>query len=125
MATQGITTLGKRRDSRLRLALPARMVTLQGYSSVVMADLSQSGARVRLKEGELLKPGSQAMLSWLGFEAFGTIVWCRYGHAGMEFDELLPVDILLDTREKVDLGLAPTEEQLAFARAREWFEGHD
>ncbi len=126
MAAMGMeypSTLGHRRDSRLRLALPARMVTLGGYSSVLLADLSQSGARVHLGEGEELKPGAQGMLSWLGFEAFGTVVWCRYGHAGLEFDELLPADILLDTREKVDLGLTLTEEQLTAIQARAWFEG--
>ncbi len=124
MGTQTIPTTGQRRDSRLRLALPARMVTLGGYSSVLLADLSQSGARVQLHEGEVLKPGAQGMLSWLGYEAFGAVVWCRYGFAGMEFDELLPADILLDTRERVDRGLALSEQQLDYLKAREWFEQH-
>jgi len=124
MGMEYTSTLGHRRDSRLRLALPARMVSLQGYASVLLADLSQSGARVHLHEGDVLKPGAQAMLSWLGFEAFGTVVWCRYGFVGMEFDELLPADILLDTREKVDLGLAMSEQQLDYIKAREWFEQH-
>jgi hypothetical protein len=112
--------VGRRRDSRLRLNVPAQLITLSGKVHASLCDLSQSGAHMRF-HGQL-SCGEDAVLSWLGFETFGRIVWASNGEAGMEFDELLDPAILIQTRDQVDQGLAPSFKQAEFdAAARSWF----
>jgi len=114
--------IGRRRDSRLRVGVPAQIITLHGQFTASLADLSQSGAHIRTR-GELVR-GEELVVTWLGFEAFGTVVWAAPGEVGLEFDEPLPVPILLQTRQQVDLGLAPSAEQAAYEGARSWYMGY-
>ena len=114
--------IGRRRDSRLRVGVPAQIITLHSQFTASLADLSQSGAHVRTA-GKLTR-GEELVITWLGFEAFGTVVWAALGEAGLEFDEPLPVPILLQTREQVDLGLAPSAERAAYEGARSWYMGY-
>ena len=74
--------IGRRRDARLRLGVPAQLITLHGQYSASLCDLSQSGAHVRAK-GDLFR-GEDAVLQWLGFEAFGKLVWAANGEGGLE-----------------------------------------
>lgn len=113
---------GRRRDSRLRVELPARLLTLTANVRASLCDLSQSGARLR-HEGPLDR-GEEGVLRWLEFETFGQIVWSRGGFAGLEFDGLLAPAILLETRDRADYGLVPDEKREAYARARDWYRGY-
>lgn len=114
--------IGRRRNSRLRLGVPAQLITLHGQFTASLADLSRSGAHLRTK-GELFR-GEELVVTWLGFEAFGTIVWTANGEAGLEFDEPLAEAILLQTRQQVDQGIAPSAEQAAYDGARSWYMGY-
>ncbi len=114
--------IGRRRDSRLRVGVPAQLITLHGQFTASLADLSQSGAHIRTK-GRLVR-GDEAVVTWLGFEAFGTIVWAASGEGGLEFDEFLPEAILIQTRQQVDQGIAPNAEQAAYDGARSWYMGY-
>lgn len=114
--------IGRRRNSRLRLGVPAQLITLHGQFTASLADLSQSGAHLRSR-GELVR-GEELVVTWLGFEAFGTVVWAVNGEAGLEFDEPLAEAILLQTRQQVDQGIAPSAEQAAYDGARSWYMGY-
>lgn len=121
--TQGISgAIGRRRDARLRLGVPAQLITLHGQFSANLCDLSQSGAHVRAK-GDLFR-GEDAVLLWLGFEAFGKIVWVDNGEGGLEFDEMLAPAILIQTRDQVDLGQIQSADQAAYEGVRSWFMGY-
>jgi hypothetical protein len=115
---------GRRRDSRLRIrrGVPAQLLTLDGQATASLLDLSASGAHLRAHKP--LRRGQDVMLWWLGFETFGKIVWVNGNEAGLEFYDPLHTSILLQTRQQVDAGLAPSTEQLAYAKAREWYLGH-
>jgi hypothetical protein len=115
------TPIGRRRDSRLKATLDARLVTVSGSHTLLICDLSMSGARLSSKHR--LRQGAQAVLSWLDFEAFGAIVWTNDGVSGMEFDQLLDPSVLIATRNLVDFGLVPTDESHARQQARAWSEG--
>lgn len=110
----------RRSHARLRLGIAARVETLDGQQPVRLIDLSQSGAHVILSRPGEIRRG---VLSWLGFEAFAFVVWTDGDRLGFEFDELVPVEHLIETRER-----APTvvrEESLgAEAAAREWVAGN-
>lgn len=114
---------GRRRDSRLRIrqGVPAQIMTLDGQGSASLLDLSQSGAHIGVKSP--LRRGQDVVLWWLGFEAFGRIVWTSGKEAGMEFHDLLPTPVLLRTREQVDAGLARSTAEVAYDTARAWYQG--
>jgi hypothetical protein len=113
----------RRRDSRLRIrqGVPAQLMTLDGQDSASLLDLSQSGAHIRLKTP--LRRGQDVILWWLGFEAFGRVVWTSGSEAGLEFHDLVPTPVLLQTREQVDAGLARTTAEVAYETARAWYQG--
>lgn len=106
----------RRAHARLRVGIAAQLETLDGQQDVRLIDLSQSGAQVILSEAAELRRG---VLCWLGLEAFGFVVWREGDHVGLEFDELLPMEKLLETRDR-----APTiVRDQALAAAREWVSG--
>jgi len=112
---------GRRRRSRLRVRLPARLVTRTETRSVILSDLSLTGARVLTGSG--LSPGCEAVLEWQGHEAFGEIVW-HFGNAcGLHFFDPLDEEALLATRAMDDAARLPQDRELLRQIARQWVEG--
>ncbi|MFB0610828.1 PilZ domain-containing protein [Aurantiacibacter poecillastricola] len=124
MEGQSTIPQGKRRESRLRLKVPAQLIILHGRPRVHLVDLSRSGARVYLGGQSELRAGEEGVITWLDYEAFGEVKWSRNGFAGFEFDVLLDPGIVLGTRKQVDHGLAISYEEERFMRSRDWFFGY-
>jgi PilZ domain len=91
---------GRRRHSRLRVALPARLVTLDGTFHGTLIDLSFKGGKIVIDRD--LRVGGQAELSWGQFGVFCTIRWSGNGMCGLKFEEPLPPHILIETRDLTD-----------------------
>ncbi len=107
------SSAGRRRNSRLRLGIEARFLGFDGDQSVALYDLSQTGAKVLLQNGS---PVSQGILSWMGYEAFGDVVWRRGRWCGIHFEEELPDDWVFATRQATPVLLeAPGKELLGVA----------
>jgi hypothetical protein len=121
MQPQNNSHIGRRRDSRLRLrrGVPAELVTLHGKFSAQLMDLSLSGAHVRAFSPTLV--GQDGVISWLGFEAFGKVVWAREGEIGIAFYDPIEPDVLLKTRQQVDQGMVHTRDGIAYSHARDWY----
>ena len=85
----------RRAYARLELGLEAHFDTLDGRQAVRLVDLSQAGAHVILSEPV---PLSEGVLSWLRFDTFGVVVWQNEEHIGLEFDRLVPLPQLVETR---------------------------
>lgn len=115
-------TLGRRKEPRLRVRLEVRLITLDGTSRTVMADLSRSGARLT---GHLpaLRPGQQAVIQWHEFEAFGVVAWTKPDQCGFEFDEPLPPLVLQKTRQIYDQSPLGSERDRARMTARAFVQG--
>lgn len=99
----------RRSRPRLRLGIPATLQTLHGRIEVQLLDISQSGARVRLRTSGCPR---SAVLHWLTYEAYGDVVWEKGGLCGMKFDPPLPADYILQTRQlapAVRTNLNPTQ----------------
>ena len=96
----GQSRAGRRRHSRLRVCLPAKLVTLGGTLQATLLDLSFRGAKIEI--GGLVAPGGDAVLSWGRFEAFCRIAWCHGDRCGLDFDEPLKGDVLIATRDLAD-----------------------
>ena len=93
---QPIDGLDPRRTySRLQVGIGAHFDTLDGRQGVRLIDLSQGGAHLILERPEAVREG---VLSWLGFDAFGAVVWQHREHVGLEFDELVPLAAMVETR---------------------------
>jgi hypothetical protein len=109
----------RRAFARLRLGIAAQLETLDGRQKVRLIDLSQGGAHVILSQ-----PGDirQAVLTWLQFEVFGTVVWHDEEHVGLEFERPLPIGVLVETRQKAP-SVVREEAMGAELAARDWVAG--
>jgi hypothetical protein len=87
----------RRAHARLRLGVMARLLTLEGEQWVTLVDLSQSGARVVLGNSGKVSGG---LLRWLGYEAFGDLVWQFGDELALQFDEPIDAAWLIDTRRR-------------------------
>lgn len=106
----------RRAHLRLQLGMPAQLETLDGRQRVRLIDLSQGGAHLLLSQESDLHEG---MLTWLRFETFGMVVWREGLDVGLEFDKLLPLGVLVETRQQAPDVVREEEEQAA----REWVAG--
>jgi hypothetical protein len=109
----------RRGKARLRVGIPADLLTVHGRSRVTLLDLSETGARLRY-HGHAIGDG---VLEWLAYEAFGAVVRCAGDEIGLRFDEPIAQDCVLDTRELLPSLLQGEDEVTSFAR--EWVGGHN
>lgn len=100
------TDTARRRRSRLRTALAARLISLSGTREVTLLDLSLTGARIGLPSyvdgGLALSPDATVVLQWAQFERIGHVVWRSDRTAGIAFDEIVEPKDLLATRDLQD-----------------------
>ncbi len=87
---------GRRADARLRLSLPAELITLDGQGHAVVENLSRTGARIATRMN--LRPKSCCVMRWSGAEAFCTVRWSGGGRCGLVFDSPLSRDELMRAR---------------------------
>lgn len=115
-------TLGRRRESRLRVRLQVRLITLDGTTRLAMADVSRRGARLA---GSLprLRVGQQGVIQWGPFEAFGQVAWCNERGCGLIFDEPLAQHVLFSTRQIHDSAKLRSEREVARGVAEEFVQG--
>lgn len=113
--------IGRRSQSRLRVRLPARLITLCGTQSAILADLSMGGARV-LAERDLRR-GAEGVLQWGNFEAFGEVSWAADGMFGMRFHDFLSPRIVVATRDLDACERIGSDREIARETVREWVEG--
>ena len=79
---------GRRRRVRQPVVLAASAVSIERSRSVLVADLSPSGAK--LQGRDLPKEGSEVLVAVGSQDSFATIVWRNDDACGIEFDTLLP-----------------------------------
>ena len=61
-------------------------------------------------------------MKWLDYEAFGDVIWHRDGQCGVLFDELVPAQWLIDTRDR-EPSLARNLARETREAARNWVSG--
>ena len=110
---------GRRSAPRETTPMVATVSTLTRSHSAVVVNVSTSGARLR--GAELPKMGEDLVVSIETVQAFGTVIWCDQGEAGIEFDPPLDLDeeALLRRRMALLQGL-PLSTRFAFET---WVEG--
>lgn len=111
---------GQRGHARVRIGVPARLVTMNGTSSCVLIDVSQSGARVCAAEPP--RVGATVIVERISPELFGTVEWQRGDKFGVRFDTMLTLDDVVQLRQLGDLEPQRARTDL-YAHARRWVTG--
>ena len=86
----------RRGKARLRLGIPAVLLTTDGRGPISLLDLSESGARILLASEKGVSCG---FLRWMHYEAFCTVVWQDGALAGLQFEYPIDRDWVIDTRD--------------------------
>ncbi|HEY6963600.1 MAG TPA: PilZ domain-containing protein [Erythrobacter sp.] len=118
------TAVGRRGSARLRLAIPARFVSIYSTQPCVLLDISRTGARLALP-GPLAR--NQSGFIELGrLEVFGTIVRMEKGPDGgvnaMVFDEPIAKSLVLEIRKFAE-DFELREHQALRDQVRRWVAG--
>jgi hypothetical protein len=90
MGAQRLTEYERRRAGRTNVSLPGSLDTPATRRSVVLVDVSPTGANVRGQD--LPSVGNFVKLDVETSTVFGTVIWCKGGNCGLQFDELLTRD---------------------------------
>lgn len=119
-------TTGRRAAPRLRLAIPARFVSIYSTQRCVLIDLSRTGARMALAAP--VAPGQPGYLEIDRMEIFGTIV--RAQHAGemavnaLSFDDPIAQAAVLRIRAFAE-GLEARTQMALRDQVRRWVTGEN
>jgi hypothetical protein len=95
-----IPNTGRRAAPRLRLTVPARLVTVTRTHDCILIDISSSGAQVILPEPLAVLEAAQLQCGML--DEFVIVNRERYRLNGLEFDEKLPRERILALRAAFD-----------------------
>ncbi len=96
----GSVQRGRRAAARARLALPGRAVSFDGTKSCLVLDVSQTGAQIGCED--VPKVGAMVVIEVSSVELFGTVAWVRGNHYGLDFDEPLAHETVVDLRHQAD-----------------------
>lgn len=115
-----LENVGRRSAARLRLSIPARLVTIAGTRRCIMIDLSRGGAQIGLPSP--LGVGEAGFLHFAHCEAFGTVVREGPGVNGLEFDVSLSDADVLKTRGFAE-SYESDQRKALLREARAWVAG--
>jgi hypothetical protein len=117
-------TTGRRAAPRLRLAIPARFVSIYSTQRCVLIDLSRTGARMALAAP--VAPGQPGYLEIDRMEIFGSIVRAQRGGEmavnALAFDDPIAQEAVLRIRAYAE-GLEARTQMALREQVRRWVTG--
>ncbi|WP_299193753.1 PilZ domain-containing protein [uncultured Erythrobacter sp.] len=117
-------SIGRRQAARLRLSIPARLVTLSDTRHCILIDLSRTGAQIGLEEP--LEEGENAFLQIDGLDEFAEVVRSDIGPLGgingVVFEEPLSDEQVISVR-RFSESLETRERQAFRSEVRAWVTG--
>ena len=115
-----LENVGRRSAARLRLSIPARLVTVCETRRCVLLNVSRTGAQIGLAKP--LAVGDAGFLRFAGLEVFGSVIRAGKGLNGLEFDQEMTDEDVLATREYAERYEAD-ERRALMEEARAWVTG--
>lgn len=116
--------IGRRSAARLRLAIPARFVSIHATQACILLDLSQSGARIGLASP--IAEGQSGYLEVARFAMFGAVVRTDHGNGGginaIAFDDPISGAQVLDIRRFAE-EFESREREALREQVRRWVTG--
>lgn len=108
----------RRAHSRLRLNIPAKLVTTDGPTGITLVNLSQGGARIHLHGAGRIYGG---VLKWMDREVPVESVWQAGPEIGLRFSTPIEWDWVVATRHWQPARVETGDESRSFAR--KWAKG--
>ena len=94
---------GRRRSARKAVTLAASAWAIEGSHSVLIADVSRTGARL---QGRDLPPvAAEVLITFGSLELFATVTWQTSDECGIEFETSLTPELLRKLQEQGDWAL--------------------
>jgi hypothetical protein len=90
----------KRIESRARVAIEAKLQTVLGRFSGYLLNLSCQGAMVQTVEPPAR--GNTVVVSCGPLDVLGTVVWVEHERFGIEFDEPIAEEMVIELRHMAD-----------------------
>lgn len=90
----------KRTESRARVAMEAKVVTVSGRATGFVLNVSCHGAMVQTAEPP--SQGSSVVLKCGPLDELGKVAWVEQGRIGIEFDEPVSEDLVVELRQLAD-----------------------
>lgn len=113
---------GRRGAPRLRLSIPAKLITVSETRRCVLLDVSRTGARIGIAKP--LDVGDAGFLRFADFEVFGCAIRKEDGRNGLEFDIELSDEDVLATRHYAET-CQMSERDALLEQARLWVLGYN
>ena len=110
----------RRAASRLRLHLPAHLTFVGRRSSCLIENISQTGAQLVVDGAP--RRGEEGQLKCEDLLAFFRTVWSAGNLVGVEFDETIPLQTLLNLR-RINDAYSDFHRMEARRTARRWVAG--
>lgn len=95
----------RRMVHRYGVDCPARLRMPGGDRDGRLSDLSEAGARFETSHPPV--QGISALLAWGAHEFFGRVVWSRDGVCGLMFDRPIPLQVVEETCELIEVASVP------------------
>ncbi len=111
---------GRRAAARLRLALPAKLITIYETRQCIVSNLSETGAQIAIERPLAL--GDSAFLQCAGIDQFATVVRSNGGVNALHFEAPLTHDQVLAIRS-VSENFDEIERRSFRQIARDWITG--
>ena len=120
LADEPLENVGRRAAPRLRLSIPARLITVAETRRCILLDLSRSGAQIGLELP--LQIGDVGFLQFAEMEVFAAVIRTGPGLNGVEFDIPLEDSEVLAVRHFAE-AFEADERRALRSEARNWVLG--
>lgn len=109
-AEDGSIQADRRAFVRTRVDWPALLRTPSGEWSGRMIDISEKGARIKLRNPP--RVGASALLKWGSCEFFCDVAWANQDSCGVSFEKPLPRKVLIETAGVRDEPIGPVADPM-------------
>jgi hypothetical protein len=113
-------TVGRRTAPRLRLSLPARFVAVERTHQCILLNISRTGAQIAILD--TIREGEGGFLHCGSFSAFAIVARSEFSLNGLEFDEPISDEEVLEIRRYYE-NFEERERRQLIETARKWVNG--
>ena len=120
-ASQFVTT-GKRSSPRARIGLQATLETLESRRSVLLENISATGARIQLADPP--RPGSDVIIQCGQIDVMARVTWASRDTCGIHFDDPAKLDDILQLKAESERIARSGYTHAQVRAAEDWQSGH-
>lgn len=114
------TTVGRRSAPRLRLSLPARLVTIENTHKCILLNISRTGAQIAILDS--VREGEGGFLECGKLKVFAIVTRSEFSLNALHFDEEISDEDVLDIRSYYET-FEERERRKLIETARQWVNG--